>query len=383
MADFPTFQDLTRIARDEALSRNSRLTRKIIERRGTDANAMVSAGVAVGDVVTTQLIRVSAELFLDTAKGAALDRLVFDRYQLLRKPSSPSVGQVELTTLAPAAAGFTIQIDDQFQSTDGKIFLATSQVAFPVGSSGPVVVPIQSSLSGLRQQAAKTTITSADVVGAPDDLVVTNALATAGADDEEKDEQLRDRAKRFYKTSQRGTIPAIERAALGTIGVRTATVFETVEADATPARLVEAVITDALTEELVDATVLPGGYQAQATQLALNVRSELLETRAAGIQVLVTVAQVRIVGITMLLRFRQGANVATTTEAARAVAVAYTNALSPGASFIPTDLETLLTTVPGLNVLGGEVVSPTVELATAQLQVRRTSSAQVVIGAAA
>ena len=383
MGDFPTFADLFRAARDEALSRNSNLTLEVIEREGTDANALIAAGVAPGDVVTGQLIRLSADLFLSSARGSALDKLVFDRYQLLRQPATPAVGEVTLTTTAPAAVGFSVAIGQKFRSTDNKTYEATANVPFLVGSSGPVTVPIQSVLTGLSQQARAGTITSAQIAGAPADLIITNTEATAGAADEEKDEQLRDRARKFYKTSQRGTLAAIQRAALGVAGVRTASAFEAVEADASPARIVELVVADQFTEQLVDATVLPGGYQTQSQQLSLNIQSALLETRAAGIQVLTTIGQVRILGITLLLRFRAGVNVAATTSAARARTVAYVNSLQPGASFVPGSLENALRGVPGLLVLGGEVASPAVEQAASRLQVWRTSPSNVVIGTAA
>ena len=382
MADFPTFQELFRVARDEVLSRNSRLTRDIIERKGSDANAMVAAGVAVGDAIMAQLVCVSGALFLDTAKGDNLDRLAFDRYQLVRKAASPAVGEVEVTTGTPAVLGFDIPVGTPFKSSEGKTYNSTAQAVFPTGSSGPITVAIQSVLTGLDQQASIGTITSMTLGAAPADVAVTNSQATAGADDEETDANLRERAKQFYTTSQRGTLAAIERAALAVPGVRTAFVFESVETDSTPARLVEVVITDSFTQVLAEAAALPGGYQAQADTLALNVRSALLATRAAGIQVLVTIAQIQILGITMLLRYRAGVDVAATTESARAVAVAYTNSLAPGAAFSVSALQALLPTVPGLLVLGGEVVSPSVDQPSGQLQAWRTSADNVVIGSA-
>ena len=48
MSDFPTYQDLQRIARDEVLSRASALTVDIVTREGSEANALVAVGPAVG-----------------------------------------------------------------------------------------------------------------------------------------------------------------------------------------------------------------------------------------------------------------------------------------------------------------------------------------------
>ena len=44
--DFPNFQTLFQIARNEALARNSSMTRDAIEREGSDANIMIAAAVA-------------------------------------------------------------------------------------------------------------------------------------------------------------------------------------------------------------------------------------------------------------------------------------------------------------------------------------------------
>ena len=78
--DFPTFSDFVRIARDKILSFNGRITRETIERQGSDANILVAAMAACADEVTGQLQRVAASLFLDSARGIDLDRLVADRY---------------------------------------------------------------------------------------------------------------------------------------------------------------------------------------------------------------------------------------------------------------------------------------------------------------
>ena len=380
MADFPSFEELFRVARDEALTRSSNLTRTVIERKGSDANAMVAAGVAIGDTVVGQLTRLSAALFISTAKKEDLDRLVFDRYQMLRNPASPARVDVQLTTTIPAVAGFTIPVGTQFKTSDGKLFSSTEQRVYPTGSSGPIVVPAQSVLAGLSQQIAVGRITSATIVGAPADLTVTNLAASAGADDEEDDAHLRDRAQRFYTTSQRGTLAAIERAALDVAGVRKAFAYETTESDGSPARIVQLAISDAYTDELVDAAVLPGGYKTQASTLALYVQSKLLDVRAAGIYVMVQIAQVRMMGITLLPRFRAGSDVAAASAGARAVAVSYVNSLAPGQTFVVDDLDALLQTVPGLNVLGGEVVAPSDDQTALPLQVWRTSMDRVVVG---
>lgn len=383
--DFPTFTDLFRVARDEALAKNSALTRDIIERDGSDANALVAAGVAVGDSVTGQLIKVNAALFLDSSKGKDLDRLVFDRYQLLRKAASPAITSVDWTTTAPNPSNFDIPAGTQVQTSDNRVFATQVQVTFPAGSTGPIPVNVQSVLAGLNQQVRANTINNivGVITGSPADLKVNNPSASAGADDEESDDDLRDRARRFYATSKRGTLKAIELGAVAVPGIRKATAFEVIDVNAVPARLVELVVADAFTDQLVDSTTLPPTYAAQAVAVTNAVQAGLLEVRAAGIQVFVTLATVDILGIQLSLRYRSGSDIDAATTAAKVAMVTYTNNLNPGATWDYSDAIDKLRTVPGLIVLGGEIISPAGDVVPAStLHVIRTSISYTTVGQA-
>lgn len=381
MADFPTSNDLFRVARDEVLARNTALTREIVEKAGSDANALTAAGVAVGDVIVGQLIRVAAALLIGSAKGSDLDRILFDRFQLLRKDASPALGEVQISSPTVTVSSFAIPSGTQFRTTDGKVFASTAARTFPAGSTGPVTVPVASVLAGSSQQARIGTITSLTdtLSGAPAGLTVTNAAATAGADDAEEDEDYRARGQQIFRTRFRGTLPAIETQAKAIPGVRKATAFEVIEATGSPARIVELVVADAFTEQLIDAAALPISYETQAETLANQVRASLLDTRAAGINVIVTVANVILVGVTLGLRFRPSVDVEATSQAARAATVSYVNSLAPGESFIVADLVEALSVVPGLQVLGGEVLSPTLDQTTTPAGVFRTSVGLVTI----
>jgi uncharacterized phage protein gp47/JayE len=99
--DRPTFSDLFQIARNQVMLANPRLT--AVDREGSDVNALVASVAAVGDEVAQQVAYVAAASFLDTANGSALDRLVFDRYGLVRKPAAAALGNVYFTSVAGAA----------------------------------------------------------------------------------------------------------------------------------------------------------------------------------------------------------------------------------------------------------------------------------------
>lgn len=383
--DFPSFEDLQRIARDEALSRNEHLTLEVADREGTEVNVLLAAGAAVGDEAVGQLTRVEAALFLDSAEERVLDRLVFDRYNITRNPASQALGTVKLSTTAPAPGTFAVPRGTRFSTSDGREFIAWAEASFSAGSTGPVYVQVRSVLSGRDQQAAIGTITSllSQLAGSPADLVVTNDVATAGANDEESDASLRDRARRFFVTARRATVGAIEAAALLVPGVLTATAFEVLDALGRPARTLQLAVSDRFTDALVAQGIDPPTYNAQSQVLADSVFAALAEWRAAGIYVRVYVAQVVLQPITLGLRFLAGVDVDLVAYRARARVVSAVNELAPGEALDPADLVRVLAGVQGLdtdadNGGGSEVLSPAGIVEAAPLQVLRTTIAFVV-----
>jgi hypothetical protein len=374
--DFPTRADLFRILRDEVLSQNAKLSLEAVERDGTDANVLLAASAEAGDEVVGQLVRVAAGQFLDSAEGQLLDRLVFDRYGLVRKPASPALGTVEFTTTVANPAAFTIPANTLLQTADGIQYTTVDASTFPIASTGPVYVQVRSVLAGLDQQAKKNTITSivTPITGSPADLAVNNSIATSGADDAESDASLRERARRFFTTARRGTLTAIEQGALAVPGVRRATAIEVIDVLGRPARLVQLIIADAFTDALVEQDVDPPTYQTQSQALSQAVFSSLSDVRAAGIFVQVFVAQVVLQPVILQLRFQAGVNADQTALVARASVVAATNDLLPGEIWAVADMLDILSKVPGLApIQGDEVSSPAGDVVPKALQVIRTS----------
>lgn len=383
MADFPSFDDLFRAARDEVLIRNGQLSREAVERPGTDANVLIAGATACADDVVTQLIVVQSGLFLDSARGQALDRLVFDRYGLLRKPAAAAIGQVDFTTTAPNPSAFNIPANTIVATTDGRQYITTAPVIFGTSAVGPVVAPIRSVLAGSDQQAQIGTITNiiTAIPGQPTDLAVNNSLATAGADDAETDDSLRGRAQAFFTTARKGTLDAIIQGALAFPGVRTADAFEVLNAGGQPNRMVQLIISDQFTETLANYNPTPGSYQAQSQVLAQQVFESLDDVRAAGIYVETTVALVTIFPIVLALSFQSGVDTVALAQQARAIAVLYTNSLAPGETFVRDDLIAEIETIPGLIATGEEVIVPVGNVTPQLLEVLRTSLATVSVGA--
>ena len=380
---FPSRADYFRAARDEALIRNALLSAEAVERDGTDANVLLAAGSAMADKVTGQLVTVAAGLFLDSAQGQALDRLVFDRYGLVRKPAAPALVNANFTTATPVGTSFSIPVGTVLSTSDGTQFSTLVATSMMAGSSGPVYVPCTSLLAGSDQQIKAGTLTSivSSISGAPSNLAVTNNDASAGAADRETDAALRDRARRFWVTSQRGTIGAIETGALSVPGVVRAAALEVLDGNSRPGRWVLCVIADNFTDALAQLNVTTPGYMTQSQALATTVFQALDEYRAAGIFVQVIVAQVALVQVTLALTFAAGVDTLTVANQARAAIAGYINELDPGAPFVPADALQALRVVAGLVITGNEIVAPAGTVVPNVLQVLRTTSE--LIGASA
>lgn len=379
MATFPNFSDLFRVARDEILLRNAKVSKDAVEREGMDANILVASMAAIGDEVVGQLAKVEAGLFLNTARGSALDRIVFDRYGLVRKPPSASQGTVQFRTTAGAPTTFTIPTGTTLSTPDGIQFITIESIVFVAGTVGPVSCAVRSSLAGANQNVKSNRINSivTPVTSQPTDLKAINPFATAGGDDAESDDSLRDRAQRFFTTVRKGTSSAIEEAALGVPGVRTAKVFEVVDSLGRPARFVQLVVSDAFTEQFVNYDTVPPRYEVQSQLLATSVFTALADTRPAGMFVQVVVANVSLQSIQLGLSFNAGADVNTAALSARAAMVSYVNNLVPGQPFVVKDALLILGTIAGLAAKGNTIVSPAGNVLAKPLQVIRTSLALV------
>lgn len=378
--DFPSRQDLFRIARDAVLQLNSKITREAVERDGSDINIIIAAATAAAEEVVGQLIDVCSSRFLSSAANDALDRLVFDTYGLVRKEAATSLGTVVFSTTAANPTAFTIPANTPVSTAAGVEFVTSIDTSFPAGSTGPIYVPVQSVLAGADQQAAIGTITSilSTITDQPSDLVVTNTVATAGGDDEEDDDSLRDRARRYFTTVQRGTIGALEAAALSVPGVNRASAIEVLDSSGRPARFVQLIISDRFTDALANLGVTDPSYEAQSQQLAQQVFFALEDHRAAGVFVQVIVAQVVLQSVQLQLTFSAGVDADVVALNARAAVVNYINTLQPGASLVPeTIISEALESIVGLVITGDEILTPAGTVLPNATQVIRSTLALV------
>lgn len=386
--DFPTFKDLFRIGRDEVLKRSSLLTRAAVDRPGSDLNVDVAASAATADEVVAQLIDVASGVFLSSARGKRLDRLVFDRFGLSRKPAAPGLTSAYFQIVdadgvpAPCPATFTIPAGTMLQSTDGIQYITTGNEIYQYNSLGPVIVACRSVLAGANQQIDKDSLSNilGAVTGQPTSplrLLVNNPRASAGADDVEDDPSLRTRARQFWVNARRGTRAAIQSQALATPGVRTAQAIEVLDGLGRPARYVVLIITDKFTDSLAQYSVVPPTYSQQSLVLTQSVFNSLDDTRCCGIYVQVVVASIVVLPVVLRLSFAAGVNIDQVASNARAAIVNYTNSLAPGQTWVLADAQKALRAVPGLFITGQEIASPAGDVVPKPLQALRTGLSQV------
>jgi len=375
MADFPTRDDLFKIARDEILRLNGNVKADVIDREGSDSNILVAAMAAIGDEVIGQLIRVCSGFTLGTAKGTALRKLIYDRYGLLPVVAAPARGSVWFSTTAPAPTTFTIPKGTRLSTADGVVFYTVADASFLVGTTGPVVVEVRSLLAGTAQAADTNTITNiiSVITNAPSDLAVINNVATSGQADDEAEEAYRDRARAYFSTVRRGTVSAIELGALAYPGVVHVKGFEDLDAWGRPAKRMQLIITDQYTDRLADLAVTPPTYATQSQVLSEAVRASLYDVRADGIYIEVFVAQVILQSVVLALAFEAGANVDSVAYNARAAIVNCINALRPGDALSTENMVESLRSVRGLIVSGDEILSPAGEVIPTRLEVLRTT----------
>lgn len=376
--DFPSFSTLFQTARNEVLLSNGQLTVESVDRPGTDANILIAAAAAASDEVMKQLINVVAGLYLDSANGDALDRLVLDRYGLARKQATGGTTSLLFSTTSPVGASFIIPVGTRVATNTGIVYETVTDETFFAGTTEQFCIA-RSTQAGLSQQVAIGTLTSivSSIAFAPTDLVVTNPYASFGAANTETDAEYRSRAQAFFTSSRRGTLSSIEQGALAVPGVVRAQAFEVLDTSGRPARYVQLSIADAFTDTFAELGVNPPAYQTQSQALAQEVFNALQDFRPAGIFVQITVAQTVLQPIQLSLSFAAGANVDQVAVAARSAIVSYINNLSPGDDLVPENLIAVLQGIPGLINEGTAIFSPAGTVTATDLQVFRTTLALV------
>ena len=298
---------------------------------------------------------------MSTATGEALDRWVFDRYQITRKEATNAV--VTLAVQRGGTDGFTIPAGSTFGTITGINFITVNDLAFGNGVTGPLFVLATADRTGPEGNVAIGTITQVLSTVEDPTTTVTNEEPAAGGNPRETDDELRARAREFFVTARRGTRSAIEFGATVLARVDQANaieVFTPFEGLSIPGYRVLLNISDS---------------EGQANfALADEVQRSLTEYRALGVPVSVIPAIPQYVDIVANgLQFEAGANTTDVLEQAANALLSTVNGLPPGAILRQADLVSTLENVSQLIVPQGSLVEPAGDLQPSTGTVIRTT----------
>lgn len=350
--DYVTRLDLFALGRDYIREKATKIDPVQVDIAGSDINLIVGSQSMMGDALIRQMSYRFAAMLLDGAEFEDLDRLVYDRYNLVRKGASPSVTIVELSRPTNAAGAGTLPIGTKVETPTGVEFITTTTATFGAGDF-VTTAKVRSTQSGILNKVAAGSITRISKVADLFDktIRVTNRNPSSGGEDPESDEDLRNRARKFFESAQRGTLTAIETGALTVPGVVSATAVENTQSGGESARLVTLYIADS------------SGVSDQA--LADEVRIALKSYRAAGIQVYISTSvpqsvQVQITG----LKYAASSDTVTIRDKIQASIVEFINSLPVNGSLLLSDLYSVIRRYAedGVSIPQGAIALPAGDL---------------------
>jgi hypothetical protein len=358
VADLPTRAQIFSAGRayvkqQALINANVRITPAIVDVAGSDVNLLLGTGSVMGEQLTAAFAKCMQALFIGTARGAALDRVIYDRFQITRNPSNAATVDLVLQRPTDGAGGGVLAAGSRITTPGGNVFSLQTDITFgatdliqPAEGFAAIVGPDQNVLAG--------TLTA--WIDSPFDstITVTNPGPAAGGTAGESDDQFKGRALAYFLSIRRGILAAIQVAATtldpsnpskSLLGVSIATAYEIVNpGNALPAGAVQLIIGD------------DNGNASQAMVQA--VINNLLFFRSAGIPVFVSGGQVQFEQVIYDLEFAAGIDTVAASQQVAAVAVAITQFNQPGQNLLRSSLFSAARAVPGVIVPATAVVAP-------------------------
>lgn len=358
---FPTANELFQVGRRAVVTTpGTKINPAVVDVPGSNINLAVGTSAVLGQEIVKRGADAMRGAFIDSARGAQLDRVVFDRTGLLRFSSTPATWDLLISRPGAGPAG-TYPAGSRITAPDGTQYGTNADVVFGGGDlSMPVAVTAL--VAGEAGNLPGTTPLS--FVDQPFDATLTVAAAldqfgmpenAAGGTETETDIQLIGRVRGFFPTLRRGILSAIQFGALQVDGVAVATATEVANpSTGFPAAFVQLVIGDR--------------NGASSSTMIQDVIDSLLEYRALGIPVQVIGGQVTNVAVTWKLSFLTGFDQSLATSRVRAVTVALSQFLPPGpegGTLYRSSLIAGARSVPGVIVPEDGLVAPAGDLVPA------------------
>lgn len=364
--DLPTRLDYFAIGRDYAIQRSTKLDPAQVDVAGSDANLFVGIASVLAATLTRHLAYRVAALTLDGAVDEDLDRLGYDRYNLVRKGASPARGTIKITRTGTTAGAGSVPIGTVVVTTTGVEYVTTTVAQFSAASVSETC-NVRAVQAGKATQVGKEQIRRFQKPQLLWDgtLEVTNEAATAGGEERESDDLFRSRIRDFWRSARRGVKAAIEAGAKTVPGVVSAQAIEALTTDGQPARVVNLYIADS------------SGVASDA--LAEEVLVALEDYRACGIAVLISTSLPLLVDVELALAFQAGVDTRTFSDQVRAAVVEYVNSLPVNGPLYSGSLFSVLQRFESDGLIPREesVLAPVGDLVPAIGQTLRTTLANV------
>ncbi len=324
MSMFVTRQDLFAIGRAAAAATPGiKLNPKVIDIPGSDLNVVCGMFSVMGETVSMRGAQAMRGAFAELARGAQLDKVIYDRSGLLRFSATPAKVDLVLTRPVPSAATPGTYAAGSIVQTPSGVQFALSNDAVFGDYTASVEVSAQALVAGADGNVPATDTQVGVGISvfstSPFDttLTVANPKSAAGGADEESDIAFLGRYRGYFPTLSKGILGAIEYAALQVDGVRVATATEITNPESGfPAAAVQLVIGD----ENGNAT----------SDMVTAVADKLLSFRAAGIPVRILTGLVVYQDVQWRLAYETGYNEKLINDRVRAVSVAVAQFLPPG-----------------------------------------------------
>jgi uncharacterized phage protein gp47/JayE len=248
---FPTASELFQVGRRAVVTTpGTRVNPAVVDVPGSNINIAVGTSAVLGQEIVKRGADAVRGAFIDSSRGAQLDRVVFDRTGLLRfsatpatwdlilsRPSGPSTGTYSAGSriTAPDGTQYGTNADVVFGATD--LILPVSVTALVAGEAGNLP---GNTLLAFVDQPFDSTLTVAPALDS-----FGNPSTAAGGTETETDIQLIGRVRGFFPTLRRGVLGAIQFGALQVDGVAVATATEIANpTTGFPAAFVQLVIGD-------------------------------------------------------------------------------------------------------------------------------------------
>ena len=271
----------------EGLARNTKLTQDTFETDGTQLNLLCHMIAAAADVVGYTVRAELDGLFIDTAEGDALSRLVNDRYGVLKH--GETAAEVPLTFARTGSAPLVnVPAGTVVSTGSGVRFSLDAGFTWPLSDVDPVNVNATCLVTGPTGNVAAGTITRVETSLGDANITVTNTQAATGGAVSEDDADLKVRARGARDPDRLGIGARIEKSALEVPTIRKASAYVAVDVDGRPAGGGTLVIADgtgaandvlvAEVLEKVSADALPFG--AWLDVLGASVRLENIAVNA-------------------------------------------------------------------------------------------------------